>query len=173
MDLEQTTPTAARTRGDMPVLMTLAAGFVMAMIDTTAVNVALADIAASLSVQLAGLVWVIDGYTLTFAALLLAGGALADRFGPKTVYQCGLALFVAASVLCGLATSGTALVAARLLQGAAASLFMPSSLSLLSHSYTDDRKRAKMVGIWSGLVGLAATSGPFVGGLLIHSFGWR
>src|SRR5476649_1202157 len=80
------------------VLMTLAIGFVMAMIDVTAVNTALSDISLSLGVPLTGLVWVVDGYTLTFAALLMAGGALADRYGPKNVYQGGLSLFILGSV---------------------------------------------------------------------------
>ena len=98
------------------MLMTLAIGFVMAMIDVTAVNTALSDISASLRVPLTGLVWVVDGYTLTFAALLMAGGALADRFGPKAVYQGGLTVFIVGSVLCALAPGGNALIAARLLQ---------------------------------------------------------
>jgi DHA2 family methylenomycin A resistance protein-like MFS transporter len=155
------------------VLLTLAIGFVMAMIDVTAVNVALPDIAVSLTVPLTGLVWVVDGYTLTFAALLLAGGALADRLGPKAVYQGGLALFIVGSILCGAAPGGTALIAARLLQGAGAALFMPSSLSLLTHTYTDDRVRAKMLGLWSAMVGAASSAGPLVGGILVHQFGWR
>ncbi|WP_295951935.1 MFS transporter [Rhodoferax sp.] len=159
--------------GSIWVLWTLAIGFVMAMIDVTAVNVALPDIALNLSVPLTGLVWVVDGYTLTFAALLLAGGALADRFGPKTVYQGGLAVFLLGSVLCGLATSGTGLIAARLLQGAGAALFMPSSLSLLTHAYEDDRTRARILGIWSAMVGAASAVGPLVGGILVHSYGWR
>jgi len=86
-------PLAPKAEGSLLVLLTLAIGFVMAMIDVTAVNVALPDISRNLSVPLIGLVWVIDGYTLTFAALLLAGGALADRFGPKVVYQAGLTFF--------------------------------------------------------------------------------
>jgi len=154
------------------LILTLAIGFVMAMIDVTAVNTALGSIAADLQVPLAGLVWVVDGYTLTFAALLLAGGALADRFGPRQAYQGGLALFLLASVLCALAPSGGALVAARLLQGAGAALFMPSSLSLLTHAF-DGKERARMVAIWSGLVGVAATLGPLAGGLLVQGFGWR
>jgi DHA2 family methylenomycin A resistance protein-like MFS transporter len=155
------------------VLLTLSIGFVMAMIDVTAVNTALSDISLDLAVPLTGLVWVVDGYTLTFAALLLAGGALADRYGPKTVYQGGLALFIGASVLCALAPSGNALIAARLLQGAGAALFMPSSLSLLSHAYDDDHTRARMLGTWSAIVGCASSAGPLVGGILVHSFGWR
>jgi DHA2 family methylenomycin A resistance protein-like MFS transporter len=155
------------------MLMTLAIGFVMAMIDVTAVNTALSDISASLSVPLTGLVWVVDGYTLTFAALLMAGGALADRFGPKAVYQGGLSVFILGSVLCALAPSGHALIAARLLQGAGAALFMPSSLSLLTHAYEDQATRARMLGTWSAIVGCASAAGPLVGGVLVHAFGWR
>ncbi|MET3131239.1 DHA2 family methylenomycin A resistance protein-like MFS transporter [Oxalobacteraceae bacterium GrIS 1.11] len=155
------------------LLFTLVIGAVMAMLDVTAVNVALPDIALNLAVPLTGLVWVVDAYTLSFAALLLAGGALADRFGTKKVYQGGLALFVLASVLCGLASSGAALVAARLLQGAGAALFMPSSLSLLSHAFEDERRRASMLGRWSAFIGAAGALGPLAGGLLVHQFGWR
>lgn len=155
------------------MLMTLAIGFVMAMIDVTAVNTALSDISVSLAVPLTGLVWVVDGYTLTFAALLMAGGALADRFGPKAVYQGGLSVFILGSVLCAVAPSGNALIAARLLQGAGAALFMPSSLSLLTHAYEDQATRARMLGTWSAIVGCSSAAGPLVGGLLVHSFGWR
>lgn len=163
----------ARQVPPLLMLMTLAIGFVMAMIDVTAVNTALSDISASLAVPLTGLVWVVDGYTLTFAALLLAGGALADRFGPRNVYQGGLSVFILGSVACALAPSGNALIAARLLQGAGAALFMPSSLSLLTHAYEDQRTRARMLGTWSAIVGCSATAGPLVGGLLVHEFGWR
>ena len=163
----------ARQVPPLLMLMTLAIGFVMAMIDVTAVNTALTDISASLSVPLTGLVWVVDGYTLTFAALLMAGGALADRFGPKTVYQGGLSVFILGSVLCALAPSGNALIASRLLQGAGAALFMPSSLSLLTHAYEDQATRARMLGTWSAIVGCSSAAGPLVGGILVHEFGWR
>jgi DHA2 family methylenomycin A resistance protein-like MFS transporter len=166
-------PAPARSAPAIVILFTLAIGFVMAMIDVTAVNTALSDISVSLQVPLTGLVWVVDGYTLTFAALLLAGGALADRFGPKTVYQGGLTVFIIGSVLCAVAPSGGALIAARLLQGAGAALFMPSSLSLLTHSYDDDRTRARMLGTWSAIVGCSSSLGPLVGGILVHGFGWR
>jgi DHA2 family methylenomycin A resistance protein-like MFS transporter len=171
-----TTATAAAPVRQVPpllMLMTLAIGFVMAMIDVTAVNTALSDISVSLQVPLTGLVWVVDGYTLTFAALLMAGGALADRFGPKTVYQGGLSVFILGSVLCALAPSGNALIAARLLQGAGAALFMPSSLSLLTHAYEDQATRARMLGTWSAIVGCSSAAGPLVGGILVHEFGWR
>ena len=155
------------------LLFTLALGFVMAMIDVTAVNTALSDISTDLHVPLAGLVWVVDGYTLTFAALLLSGGALADRVGPKRAYGGGLLVFIAGSALCALAPSGALLVAARLVQGAGAALFMPASLSLLTQAAPDDAARARMFGIWSAIVSAAATLGPLAGGLLVHGFGWR
>ena len=163
-------PTPRRASG--LILLTLAFGFVMAMLDVTAVNVALSDIALDLAIPLTGLVWVVDGYTLTFAALLLAGGALADRYGPKAVYQGGLCVFILGSVLCGAAPDGHFLTAARLLQGAGAALFMPSSLSLLTHSFEDERERTRMLGAWSALVGVAGASGPLIGGILVHEFGW-
>lgn len=154
-------------------LLTLAIGFVMAMLDVTAVNVALSDIAHNLSVPLSGLVWVVDGYTLTFAALLLVGGALADRYGAKTIYLSGLVVFMLGSLLCGAAPDGNTLIAARMLQGVGSALFMPSSLSLLTHTYEDDRVRAHMLGTWSAIVAVAAAMGPLVGGVLVDSFGWR
>jgi DHA2 family methylenomycin A resistance protein-like MFS transporter len=157
----------------MVPLITLAIGFVMAMIDVTAVNVALPAIARTLGVPLTGLVWVVDAYTLTFASLILAGGALADRFGAKVAYQVGLAVFVLGSVLCGAAPAGGILIISRLVQGAGAALFMPSSLSLLMHQYEDPKTRSSMLSIWSAMVGAAAAIGPLVGGILIHSFGWR
>ncbi|MGF7000479.1 MFS transporter [Paraburkholderia sp. GAS32] len=166
-------PIAPKAERSLLVLLTLAIGFVMAMIDVTAVNVALPDISLNLSVPLTGLVWVVDGYTLTFAALLLAGGALADRFGPKSVYQTGLTVFLLSSALCGTAPSGHVLVGARLLQGFGAAMFMPSSLSLLTHAFEDERTRIKMFGIWSAMVGASTAVGPLIGGVLVHQFGWR
>lgn len=154
-------------------LVALAIGFVMAMLDVTVVNVGLSSIAASLAAPLSTLVWIVDGYTLTFAAMLLVGGALADRYGARRLYLCGLFLFVLASLLCGAAPNGPFLVAARLLQGLGAAFFMPSSLSLLTHVYEDDRVRARMLGVWSATVGLAAAIGPLAGGVLIHWLGWR
>src|SRR5258705_2726252 len=124
-------------------LVTVTVGYVMAMLDVTVVNVALDSIRDDLSMTLAGQVWIIDGYTLTFAALLLAGGGLANRYGARTVYVSGLAAFVAASALCAAATSGTNLIGSRLLQGVAAALFIPSSLGLLARAYPDHPGRAR------------------------------
>ena len=155
------------------VLLTLALGFMMAMVDVTSVNIALPAIASNFSLPLNRLVWVVDAYTLSFASLLLIGGALAERWGAKTTYQAGLLVFIAASLCCGLAGSGAVLIIARLLQGLGAALFMPASLSLMSHTFQDTKQRTKMLGIWSALVGVASGSGPLIGGILVQQFGWR
>ncbi|WP_251864608.1 MFS transporter [Achromobacter sp. Marseille-Q4962] len=154
-------------------LVTLAIGFVMAMLDVTIVNVALPEISRSLDAPLARLVWIVDGYTLAFAALLLLAGACADRWGAKPVYLAGLAVFVVASALCGAAPDASTLIAARLLQGLGAALFMPSSLSLLTHAYQEDGLRNRMLAAWSAIVAVAGAAGPLAGGLLIDRFGWR
>ncbi len=158
--------------GLMP-LITLAIGFVMAMLDVTVVNVALPSIALQFTVPLTDLVWIVDGYTLTFAALLLVAGALADRYGAKTVYLAGLGVFTLASLLCGLAPDADTLILARMLQGLGAALFMPSSLSLLTHAYDDEQVRNRMLAAWSAIVAVAGAAGPLLGGVLIHQFGWR
>src|SRR5882672_3996097 len=154
-------------------LVTVTVGYVMAMLDVTVVNVALDSIRDDLSMTLSGQVWIIDGYTLTFAALLLAGGGLANRYGARAVYVTGLAAFVAASALCAAATSGAELIGSRLLQGVAAALFIPSSLGLLARAYPDERERARVLGVWSAIVSASAASGPLVGGLVISWLGWR
>lgn len=154
-------------------LVTLAIGFVMAMLDVTVVNVALPSIALQFTVPLTDLVWIVDGYTLTFAALLLVAGALADRYGAKTLYLAGLGVFTFASLLCGLAPDADVLILARMLQGLGAALFMPSSLSLLTHAYDDEHVRNRMLAAWSAIVAVAGAAGPLLGGMLIHQFGWR
>src|SRR3546814_2586620 len=114
--------------------------------------------------------WIVDGYTLAFAALLLAAGALSDRYGAKPVYLAGLAVFTLASLLCGAAPSSGLLVAARLLQGLGAALFMPSSLSLLMHASQSPELRGRMLAAWSAIITLAATAGPLAGGMLLAQF---
>ncbi|WP_181176427.1 MFS transporter [Mesorhizobium sp. B2-3-5] len=157
----------------LAVTFVLALGYVMAMLDATAVNVALNTIKAEFGAPLASLVWVVDAYTLSFAALLLLGGAMADRLGAKRTYMIGLVWFIAASAFCGLAPSTDLLVVARLLQGLGAALFMPSSMSLITESFPERVQRAKQISIWGAVVGAAAGAGPLVGGLLVSLFGWR
>ena len=145
----------------------------MALLDLTAVNVAVPSIQSSLGTDVRGLSWVIDGYTLTFASLLLLAGGLGDRLGAKRVFVTGLAVFTLASVLCGLAPGLSTLVLSRILQGVGAALFMPSSLALLRQAYPDARERAHAIGTWSALTAIAGASGPVLGGLLVSSLGWR
>ncbi|MEV5509462.1 DHA2 family efflux MFS transporter permease subunit [Streptomyces orinoci] len=154
-------------------LPALALGFVMATLDTTIANVAGPSLRSGLHMSLTGLTWVMSGYVLAFASLLLLAGSLAGRFGARRVYLAGLGLFTLASVLCAAAPVTGVLVAARLLQGAGAALFMPSSLTLLLAAFPGGRERARVLGLWSAIVSTAAGVGPAVGGALVNAFGWR
>ena len=148
-------------------------GYFMVILDATAVNLSLPALGADLGGGVGALQWVVDGYTLTFAALLLSAGSLGDRFGAHRVFLAGLGLFVAASAACGLAPGAGALVAARLVQGAAAAVLVPCSLALLRAAYDEPAARARAVGVWGGVSGVAAASGPVVGGLLTQAVSWR
>jgi len=145
----------------------------MVILDTTVVNVAVDGIRTGLHAQLSGLQWVIDGYTLSFAALLLSAGAITDRIGPTRTLTVGLVIFTVASLFCGLAPSLEVLVTARIVQGIGAALLIPSSLALISRTFTEQHERAKALSIWGGIGGgTAITTGPVIGGLLIGAFGW-
>src|SRR5260221_14517443 len=124
-------------RTDRPVWTLIASSFGlgMALLDVTAGIVAVPSIQASLHTDIRGLSWVIDGYTLSFASLLLLAGGLADRLGAKRLFAAGLVLFTLASAACGLAPDAPSLIGARVVQGMGAALFMPSSLSILGRAY--------------------------------------
>lgn len=144
----------------------------VATLDATVVNVALPSIGRDLGADFAGLQWVVTGYTLTLASLLLVGGSLGDRFGRRRTFVWGVVWFAAASVMCAVATGPGVLVAARLLQGVGGALLVPGSLAVISASFcAEDRGRA--VGAWSGLGGIAAAVGPFLGGWLVEVASWR
>lgn len=151
----------------------LATGFVMAALDVTVVNVAGASIQEHLHASLTELTWIVDGYVLVFSSLLMLAGGLANRIGAKNIYLCGMAVFFVASLGCAIAPNAAVLVGARLLQGAGAALFMPSSLSLLVNSFPEKRERTRMLGLWSAIVATSAGLGPTVGGLLVSVFGWQ
>lgn len=151
----------------------VASGMFMAVLDTTIVNVALPAMRAHLGASVAGLAWIVDAYTLSFAALILAGGVASDRFGAKAVYLSGLALFVVASAGCGLAPSVGTLVAARFVQGMGAALFLPASLAIVRATFDDPAQRARAIAAWAGIASAAAAIGPVAGGLLVDAFGWR
>ncbi|NPT47180.1 MFS transporter [Paraburkholderia sp. 1N] len=156
------------------ILATVSVGFVVTQLDVTIVNIALPKIGADLHANVAGLQWVVDGYTLAFAVLMLSAGALGDRLGTRRMYAAGIVLFALASLACGLALNATMLVAARALQGIGAAAMLPNSLALLNQSYGHDPKlRARAVGLWTAAGAISIAAGPVVGGVLIAAFGWR
>ena len=154
-------------------LAILTSGVFMAVLDTTVVNVALIAMRDSLHSSVAGLAWIVDAYTLAFAAFILTGGLLSDRIGARTVFMAGMAVFIVASAGCGLAPSVVTLIAARILQGVGAAMFLPSSLSLIRSTFEDPRERAWAIGLWGAIVATAAAVGPALGGVLVDTYGWR
>ena len=155
------------------VLLATSISYVIVILDTSIVNVALERIAASLAGSVSDLQWVVNAYTLTFASLLLTGGTLGDRLGARNVYIGGLAAFTVASALCGAAPSFAVLIAARVLQGVGAALLVPASMALINQTWSNPRERAAVFGMWAGLGGVAMASGPLLGGVLIGLSGWR
>lgn len=147
-------------------------GSSLALLDGTVVNVALPHIGRDLGSGLNALQWVVNGYTLTLAALVLLGGALGDRFGRRRVFLIGVIWFGLASLLCAAAPDSGTLVAARFLQGVGAGLLTPGSLAIIQASIAR-ADRARAIGVWSGLGGVAAAAGPFVGGWLVDALSWR
>ncbi|MFI7663764.1 MFS transporter [Nocardia sp. NPDC049526] len=148
-------------------------GYFLVILDVTVVAVAIPAVGTDLRAGLNALQWVVDGYTLTFAGLLLFCGGLNDRLGGKSVFLTGLVVFTAASVVCGLAPSAGALIGARLVQGAGAALMVPASLALLRNAYPDRGSRARAFGVWGMVAGIAAGAGPVLGGVLVFTVGWR
>ncbi len=154
-------------------LLAASLAFFVILLDNSIVNLALVSLQQALRTDLGGLQWVVDVYALVFASLLLTGGTLADKYGASRLYLAGIALFTAASALCGLAPNLGWLLAGRTLQGIGGALLLPASLTLLRTAYPDARERARAVGIWIGAGGLANAVGPSLGGLVITFFSWR
>ncbi len=154
-------------------LVAAALGLVVVLLDVSVVNVALEALRREFSADVSGLQWVLNAYTLVFAALLLTSGALGDRFGARRVFMLGFVLFTLASGACGLAPSLWALVAARAVQGLGAALLVPNSLSMLQQAFPDRAQRSRAVGWWGAIGGISLAAGPVLGGVLITHSGWR
>ncbi|SHN82840.1 MFS transporter [Bradyrhizobium erythrophlei] len=160
----------------LPASLTLFAmslGYGVVQLDVTIVNTALDRIGSALGGGVSELQWVVNAYTIAFAAFILTSGALGDRIGAKRVFMAGFAIFTTASLACALAPNSAALIAARAVQGLGAAVLVPNSLALLNHAYRDRQARGRAVGIWAAGASLALTAGPLAGGALIALIGWR
>lgn len=153
------------------VLAAAVLGSGVAALDATVVNIALPQIGRDLGAGFSGLQWTVNGYTLTLASLILLGGSFGDRFGRRRVFIIGTIWFAAASLLCALAPTVEVLIAARMVQGVGGALLTPGSLALIQASFRP-ADRARAIGAWSGLGGVAGAAGPFVGGTLVE-LSWR
>src|ERR1043166_5750141 len=168
-----TMPQARRLDRRALVLLTMCLGVLVAQIDTSVVNLALKHIGAGLSADISRLQWVVDGYNLTYASLLMTGGALGDPYGRRRIFALGIALFTAGSIICGLAPDAGTLIAGRAIAGVGAALEVPTTLAILTVTYPDADERALPLGIWASCNGLAFIIGPTLGGLLVDHAGWR
>ena len=154
-------------------LMATSLGFAVVQLDVSVVNVAIRPIGATLGGNISALQWVVNAYTVAFAALILSAGALGDRIGAKRVVIAGFTVFTAASAICGLAPTLGVLIAARALQGAGAALLVPCSLTLLNHTFLEARERSRAIGRWAVGASAALSAGPLIGGVLTETLGWR
>jgi DHA2 family methylenomycin A resistance protein-like MFS transporter len=165
-------PEQRRSPTTIVLIAALLAFFVISL-DGSVVNVALPAIQLSLHGGIAGLQWVVDGYVLMFAAIMLSAGALSDRIGASRAYAWGIGLFTLASMACGLAPNLGFLVGARLVQGVAAAVMVPTSLALIRQTFTDAGKRARAIAIWTAAGAVAVAVGPVAGGFLTDMLNWR
>lgn len=168
-----TSTSAPTARRRWTILAICASALFLVGLDTTIVTVGLPAIGAGLRVGSGSLAWVVDAYTVPFASLLMTAGALADRFGRRRVFQIGLAVFGAASIVCACVSDPGALIAARVLQGVGASMLTPVALSIVVQVMTDPTERARAIGVWGSVFGVSMAAGPLVGGALIAAFDWR
>ncbi len=154
------------------ILLATILGSAMAFIDGSAVNVALPVLQTSLGADVSETQWIVDAYLLVLSSLMLAGGALGDRFGRVRIFSIGVALFAAASIWCGAAPNAAQLIAARAVQGVGAALLVPGSLAIITAAFPRAR-RGRAIGTWSAMTALAVIAGPLLGGWLVQAISWR
>ncbi|MFG1792655.1 MFS transporter [Nocardia sp. NPDC049149] len=159
--------------GRAKALAGVSLGYFMVLLDMTVLSVAEPDLATSLHTSIAGLQWATTGYTVAFAALLLSGGALADRYGADRVFRCGTVVFGVASLLSAIAPNLWVLVALRVLLGFAAAGCVPASMAIITQLYPEPAKRARAIATWAAISGAAVAAGPIAGGALVGVAGWR
>ncbi|MBI5088761.1 MAG: MFS transporter, partial [Actinobacteria bacterium] len=140
--------------------------------DNTILNVAIPSLVNELGATNSQLQWIVDGYTLVFAGLLLTTGSLGDKFGRKRALRVGIVVFALGSALSALSTTPSQLIATRSLMGVGGALIMPSTLSILTNVFRDPRERGRAIAIWAGFSGVGLALGPVTGGLLLEHFGW-
>ncbi|HET9148842.1 MAG TPA: MFS transporter [Alphaproteobacteria bacterium] len=163
----------ALKRRSLLTLPTLCAAVLIVQVDTSVVNLAIQPIGDYFHAGVGALQWVMDAYNLFYAVLLLTGGLLADLYGRRLIFMAGTTVFALASLLCTAAPSVSTLIVGRALAGVGAALLLPASLAIVRVVWKDERERRRALGIWAGCNGMGWAIGPTVGGLLIHSFGWR
>ncbi|WP_257802459.1 MULTISPECIES: DHA2 family efflux MFS transporter permease subunit [Corynebacterium] len=160
-----------QTRSPWPALWSMMLGFFMILVDSTIVSVAIPSISEGLGASYNQVIWINSAYLLAYAVPLLITGRLGDRFGPRTVYLAGLALFTASSLACGLADSSAELIAARAFQGLGGAMVTPQTMSVMIRTFSP-KERGGAMGVWGATAGLATVTGPLLGGVLVDASGW-